>query len=380
MTDLRTDPSLRFWLRYAERRGALIDRGPESSLVLLPQPLQQRLDLPEELTVTSDPDVADDGALLLGAGHPALERAARDVLDEKDVAYAIPDWPALPPPAGAELLAQARADVSLDHGRFELRAPPVAARLPVARVGALVTYQVDRPIQEREDIWLDAHSGLELAAPVRQAVATAQRSGQSADDRCLEPHLPQTLGTADRILRLRIDARLARLRREARGLREDERATVGAYYDTVLGSIAERRARADAERQGLYDAQAAAAREERERRLREIDEKHEPRSETQLLRLHLLLIPAFLLPVTVQRGPRAYPFALVWLPGLRHFLPTRCPACDEPAALVAGRKSLGCNQCLASRADPSLPALTSPIPPPARDASAAAREPSERIS
>ncbi|MGH2985328.1 MAG: hypothetical protein ACRDLO_01405, partial [Solirubrobacterales bacterium] len=71
------EPGLRFWLRYAEHQGALIEEDGEQALAVLPGPLQEAGGLPEEVVVTSDPDVArEDGAVLLIAGHPALERAA----------------------------------------------------------------------------------------------------------------------------------------------------------------------------------------------------------------------------------------------------------------------------------------------------------------
>src|SRR5437867_3378708 len=67
------EPSLRFWLSYAESAGALVEDAGDHALVLLPQPLRATAGLPEEVTVTSDPDVArEDGAVLLIAGHPAL--------------------------------------------------------------------------------------------------------------------------------------------------------------------------------------------------------------------------------------------------------------------------------------------------------------------
>ncbi len=75
-TGPRTDPALRFWLGWAQAEGALHDTTPDAALVVLPRPLQVALSLPEEVSVTSDPEVArDDGALLLTAGHPALDHA-----------------------------------------------------------------------------------------------------------------------------------------------------------------------------------------------------------------------------------------------------------------------------------------------------------------
>ncbi len=160
MNGTDSDPALHFWLRYAERQGALVEPAQEGSLVVLPEQLQRSLSLPEEVMVTSDPEVAEEGALLLAPGHPALERAAQEVLEARDVAYGIPGWPATPPPSGLELLEQARADISVGHGKFELDGAPAAIRLPVLRVGALVTYSLDRPVQESEEVWVDGHASL----------------------------------------------------------------------------------------------------------------------------------------------------------------------------------------------------------------------------
>lgn len=220
---------------------------------------------------------------------------------------------------------------------------------------------------------MDGHASLALEDAVRQAVEDSGSSGGGRPtEPCLEPDLLRALQVADRLLEERVEARMVRLRREARGLREDERARVEAYYDAVLDSIAERRDRAGAERRALYEAQAEAAQAERARRLQEIEDKHQPRSDRQPFRLHLLLVPAYRLPVQVRRGPRAYPYALVWLPVLRRFLPARCPACGERATLVAGRKGLGCAACVAQPTETVPP---TPGPAPAFAPEVPAREP-----
>ena len=75
-----TDIGLDFWLRYVEASGGLTDPSGDTTLVMLPSALQTTLELPEDLRVTADPDVArEDGATLLSPGHPALARAADDV-------------------------------------------------------------------------------------------------------------------------------------------------------------------------------------------------------------------------------------------------------------------------------------------------------------
>ncbi len=217
-----------------------------------------------------------------------------------------------------------------------------------------------------------------LEDAVRQAVEDSSSSGGGRPtEPCLEPDLLRALQVADQLLEERVEARMVRLRREARGLREDERARVEAYYDAVLDSIAERSDRASAERRALYEAQAEATQTERARRLQEIEDKHQPRSDRQPFRLHLLLVPAYRLPVQVRRGPRAYLYTLVWLPVLRRFLPARCPACGERATLVAGRKALGCAACVAQRTE-AVPPTPGPAPAvaavPAREPAPAERD------
>ena len=58
-----SEPALSFWLHYAQREGALVEDGAEQAVVILPPELQRANELPEELTVSADPDVArEDGA------------------------------------------------------------------------------------------------------------------------------------------------------------------------------------------------------------------------------------------------------------------------------------------------------------------------------
>ena len=84
-----SEPALSFWLDYAQREGALVEDRGEQALVVLPPELQRANELPEELTVSADPDVArEDGAILMIAGHPAVERAAAAVLDAGDAGAA----------------------------------------------------------------------------------------------------------------------------------------------------------------------------------------------------------------------------------------------------------------------------------------------------
>ena len=71
------DPGLDFWLQYVSAEGGMHERVGDSTLVLLPETLQSRHEQAEDMTVTTDPEIArEDGALLLTAGHPLLAAAA----------------------------------------------------------------------------------------------------------------------------------------------------------------------------------------------------------------------------------------------------------------------------------------------------------------
>lgn len=79
------DPGLRFWLRYVAHGGGLAEPTGDGTLVMLPEPLADDFDLPTELVVTSDPDVAgEDGSVLLTTGHPVLISAADATLTDGD--------------------------------------------------------------------------------------------------------------------------------------------------------------------------------------------------------------------------------------------------------------------------------------------------------
>ena len=170
------DEPLRFVLDYAQARGAAWERRDDTTLLLLPDALQADLDLPEELTVTADPEAArEEGAVLLIHGHPIVDRAASAALNRADVGFSRVPWPASIPPSATELVLRARAALGVDHGKLDTTGtPPVEAYLPVLRVGAMVSYSasLEDRFQEREEVWIDARTCLPLEAPMRAHVAS----------------------------------------------------------------------------------------------------------------------------------------------------------------------------------------------------------------
>lgn len=346
-----TDPGLRFWLRYAEHSGGLCESGGDVALAVLPAELQTTLDLPEEVAVTVDPDVArEDGALLLLPGHPALDRAAAQTLDRGDAGQAWLPWPAPTRPATDVLLTRARERFPVAHGRLDGAGHTACCYAPLLRVGVVVTYRMslDHHFQEREEAWVDARTGLPLSDPARRALESwplltapdASHSQLSVDLGQAIPHAHSRL--ADRAAR-RQRALAAQVDQD----RLEERARAETYYDAALASIARRRASASPERQALLDAQAETTRTERGRRLHEIDEQFRPSHELRPFRLHLVWAPALRVAVDIRRGAQTYPCALTWLlGGAATFTDLRCPSCSAAEPLVAGRDGLGCRACL----------------------------------
>jgi hypothetical protein len=95
------------------------------------------------------------------------------------------------------------------------------------------------------------------------------------------------------------------------------------------------------------DARAEATLAEQARRLAEIREKHQSRLDITPYRLHLLLVPAVVVPVDFLRGSRRYPQRLIWVWPAKRFRPLPCPSCGADRPLVAGKAALGCQACLA---------------------------------
>ena len=365
-----TDPALAFWLRYLEASGGLHEDADEQVLVVLPGQLQSTLGLPEEIAVTTDPEVArEDGALLLLPGHPVLDQAAASVLDRGDAGFAWLAWPAGTPPAPAALLERARERFDIDHGRIDAEGHPARVYLPVLRVGALVSYTAGagERFQEREEVWVDGRTGLPLSRGVMAAVTAAPRLPvPDTPHRALTPDLAVALARSHERIMERALARLDVLARRAQAPLREELAKTDAYYQAALTAIAKRREQAEPDRQRLLDARAEATRVEHTRRRAEIQEKFRPGHQLRPFRLHLLLVPALELPVRVRRGQAAHPFALTWVLPRAGFVDPRCPHCGASDRLAAGRDRLGCHACLQRpRQAAPAPPPPAPTPPPA---------------
>jgi hypothetical protein len=380
-TALVEEPALGFWLGYAERQGALVENAGNRALLVLPEHLQQAFELPEELTVTADPDLArEEGAVLLTAGHPALERAATDVLTEGDAGSCWLPWPSSRPPARSVLQDRARELMSVEHGRIDATGDPQPAYLPLLRVGAMIDYAASLTLRfgEQEESWVDAHTGLEVSEGVLAGALRQPRMPRpDVRHRVLPIDLPRAIAAAHEQLRRRADARQESLAIQARRSLASELQRADAYYDTALESIERRRGSADADRLRMLDAQAEATKLERTRRRREIEEELTARHEIKPFRLHLVHLPAFVLSVEVLRGQRRFPLTLTWLPLAEELAHVRCPSCDAAQPLVAGKNMLGCTSCMprAASRDVSRPATpAAPIPARARRGPAGAAE------
>jgi hypothetical protein len=362
---LGDEPALSFWLCYAERNGALVENQGDHALVLLPDRLRRESELPEEVTVTSHPDIArEDGAMLLIAGHPAVERAAGSVLAEGDTGSAYLPWPRSRPPSRSMLESRARELVSIEHGRIDAAGEPIAAYLPLLRVGAMVSYAASLTLrfQEQEEAWVDARTGLRLGERLLAGLGDRSRlPGPEGRRRKLEPDLSSAIPAAHEQLERKAFARERSLVAHAKRALDAELLRADAYYDSTLESIARRRATAPADRVRLLDAQAEATQSERARRRREIEEEYQPRHEIRPFRLHLVHVPAFVLPIEVRRGNQRFGLELTWAAAPGEFVAFRCPACGAADALVATRERLGCRACTAGTAAPR-PAVCAPAP------------------
>ena len=354
------DPGLQFWLRYVDDRGGLTEPAMDGTLVVLPPAVATEFDLPDELMVTSDPDIArEDGTVLLATGHPVLIRAADVTLTGGDAGVVALAAPATPAPGTDYLQDRVREQFPVEHGRIDVTGPPTRVTRPVLRVGAMVTYTVsaEECYQERLECWVDALSGLPLGD---DDVARLQRAPR-ADDTDASPASLLAAGAAvehaHRILDAAAGRRRSTLSAQASDAHRQERAHACAYYDDALRSLERRRATAHPDRAELLAARVASTREERARRLLEIDEKYQARHDIRPFRLHAVLVPGWRVPVDIRRGARRYPFAFDWLPTLATYASERCPHCGAASPLSASKTRLGCVGCLLS---PVLHAVTGP--------------------
>ncbi|MFC0863206.1 hypothetical protein ACFHYQ_12965 [Sphaerimonospora cavernae] len=356
---MTTDSGLRFWLRYVEAEGGLAEPVIDGSLVLLPPALAAEFDLPGELTVTSDPDAArEDGLTFLATGHPAPTRAADLVLAQGDAGIVGLTPPASVPPNADVLLAAARDQFPVDHGRIDPAGSPAATVRPMLRVGVLISYSLSAEdhFQERAECWLDVRSRLPLPdAWVSRLVRLPPAEKPRMD---LPGGLEEALTEAHQIIETTARARRGTLAGQSRTAFRQEQQRARDYYDDQIASVENRLRGADEERAAILTARLTATREERARRLTEIAEKYQAHHEIRPYRLHVVQVPAIRFPVDVLRGSRRYPLVLDYLTPIGAFAALRCPSCDKPEPLVASKTKLGCESCLAKPAEP----VTSPPP------------------
>ena len=129
------------------------------------------------------------------------------------------------------------------------------------------------------------------------------------------------------------------------------------YYERVLASLDERRARAVEHRAELIAAQADATKAEWLRRRAEVTEELTPTVDTHPFRLHVLEVPAYEVLCVVRRGTREYPLPLTYVQATASFLAPQCPFCGASTTLIAGKERLGCRSCLGGNTEPARPAV-----------------------
>lgn len=342
------EPGLRFWLCYVEAEGGLVESRADTAVAVLPDHLQARFELPEDVAVTADAETArEDGAVLLTAGHPVLDTAADGALGRGDVGYRRLVWPSAVPPPDDALFERVRDQLPVEAGKLDRDGASVRAYLPVLELGALVNYTLsfDDRFSEREDVLVDALTGLPLPDAALPNTRSEPDAPPGPGPNELPSDLEHAVGSAHDALARRAVSRQNSLSKTVRAGRAVELERTETYYDAALESIARRQAKAAPERRAAYQAQAEATRAERARRLAEVEEKFRPSFDVRPFRLHLLLVPVLRVPVVVRRGPRSYPLWLSWLLGSRRLAPVPCPGCGAVAALVATRQRLGCRRC-----------------------------------
>ena len=344
------DPGLDFWLQYVSAEGGVHERSGDSTLVLLPETLQDRHEQPQDMIVTTDPEVArEDDALLLTAGHPLLAAAAEAVLADGDVGCVRLARPAARPPDAEQLEARARDQFAADHGRIDLTGGPRPVVRTVLRVSSLVTFALsaDDHFQEQIECWVDVCSRLPFGDEIGGelsgllSVEHDERDQLQPDDSNLLPALTE----ADLEIRRRGEQRRDLLAGGVQQAHREEVRRAREYYEQVAESLRKRMSGAAADKVVGYGARLASTDAERDRRIAEIDEKYKSAFSCLPFRLHVVGVPALRVEVDVRRGNRRYPVELDWLLPLRRFAPMRCPACGSTDRLVAGKSSLGCRRC-----------------------------------
>ncbi|MGH8960993.1 MAG: hypothetical protein ACRDWT_07265 [Jatrophihabitantaceae bacterium] len=356
-----TGGSLAFWLDYVEANGGLTERHADRALALLPEALAHSLAMAEHVLVTTEPDLArEEGALLLAAGHPALTRAAEAVLEAGDVAVAEVAPPRSQLPDRQALQERARERIGVEHGRIDAMAAPLPTRRAVLRIGALAEYATgaDEHFYERLETWIDLPSRLRLPASASAALSSAQWAPPGTGADAVSAGIDEAVVAALADLEDQALLRRADLARDSQAALAAEFARAGDYYAAALASLLRRRESAPPDRVAMLDVRAESVRAERDRRLGEIRDKHEPKHTLRPYRAHLMLVPVLRLDVDVRRGERRYPVCLDWVLPVGDFAALRCPACGGVAGLVAGRSALGCTDCQPSTRVASTPRPT----------------------
>jgi hypothetical protein len=387
----RHGPAFSFWLNYVDSRGGLWEQSGDAVLAVLPDRLSTVHDLPESALITDDPDISrEDGVLFVGAGHPAIDQAAGMVIADGDIGTLTLEHRSRPL-STEELLTKIRDQVAIDHGRIDATGAPIVSTRSLLRLEVLVSHTVSAEEQFTEvaGCLIDVPSRVVWPEPsadrLRGALTAASVPSVTAALRAVDKNLLlKALIAAHQELDAAAAARGRQLASGADAERAAEIARAGEYYAAALATLDKRRVDADAQRRVLLAARAEATRAERDRRLAEIDEKHQHRHELRPYRLHLVDVPVLRLATDVRRGERRWPLLFDYLPMLGTVAPTRCPSCDAHAPLVATRAQLCCTTCVPVRVaePPAAPPPTNPAPavkpapkPPASKSPPPARQP-----
>jgi hypothetical protein len=355
------NPAFTFWLDYLDARGGLWERSGDAVLAVLPERLAATHDLPESALITDDPDISrEDGVLFLGAGHPEITRAAESVISAGDVsALTLPHRGQ--PLSTEDLLAKVRELVAVDHGRIDATGAPIRTHRPTVRLAALVTHTVSAEDQFTEvaeclvDVPTRVDWPQQVATQLREAMTADVTPGRGLPADVITP----ALAAAHQMLDATATARGRILATGADAERDAELARAREYYAAALAAIDKRRVGADPRRAALLDGRAEATAAECDRRMAEIEEKYRHRHELRPYRLQLVDIPVWRLDTDVRRGDRRWPVTFDYLPLTGTLAPTRCPACDAHAPLVATKTGLRCTSCVPPKPEP--PAAAKPL-------------------